>query len=84
MDVAGRKVCAQNGEDFPTKYNSSTRGKAALLSRENPTTGSIKAKLNVRKDGDRILAMGRRLNQRSISQVQESYIKYNQNQIHVD
>lgn len=59
-------------------------GESFLLSRENTITGSIKAKLNVREDGDRILAMGRRLNQRSISQVQESYIKYNQNQIHVD
>lgn len=73
-----RKVCAQNGDDFSTRRNGSTRGKAALLSSEHPITGSIKPKLNVGEDGESILAMDQRLNQSSISQVQESYIKYNQ------
>lgn len=49
-----------------------TRGKAALLSNEHPVIGSIKPKLNVREEGDKIPAKDQRLNQSSISQVQKS------------
>lgn len=64
MDATGRKVCVQNGDDFPTRKNGPTRGKAALLSSEHSVTGrSIKPKLNVRADGEKILAMDQRLDQ---------------------
>ena len=46
MDRIGRKICAENEEDFSTGYNDTTREKAALLSSECPVTRSIKPKLN--------------------------------------
>lgn len=49
-----------------------TRGKATFLSSERTVIGSIRPKLNVREDGDKILAKDQRMNQSSISQGQKS------------
>ena len=71
MDATRRKVCAQNEDDFSVGCSGST-GKKASLSSEHPVTGSVRLKLRVGEDGERIPAVDQRLNQSSISQVQKS------------